>query len=130
MMFMYFPTMKNSKILILKRGDVVVDVHEILQQMLNNYGWSAYKLAKESNIPYSSLNNMINRNTFPTIPTLIKICSGFDIPIYEFFLYNDDTVIPKILSQRECILLENYRNLPSQQRYLLEAYIQGLHDGR
>ncbi len=106
------------------------DVLARIITLCNERGWSTYKLAKESNIPYSSLNNMINRNTFPTIPTLIKICSGFDIPIYEFFLYNDDTVIPKILSQRECILLENYRNLPSQQRYLLEAYIQGLHDGR
>lgn len=47
--------------------------------------WSIYKLAKEADIPYSSLNSMFLKNTQPTIPTLEKICSGLNISMSDFF---------------------------------------------
>ena len=34
-------------------------------------------LAKESDIPYSSLNSLFLKNNQPTLSTLEKICKGF-----------------------------------------------------
>lgn len=61
------PILKRIKILYMKKG------------------WSVYRLAKESKIAYSSLNNMFLRNTQPTIYTLEKICCGLGISMSEFF---------------------------------------------
>ena len=47
--------------------------------------WSLYKLAKESDIQYSSLHSMYEKNTQPTIPTLSKICAGLGISLSDFF---------------------------------------------
>ena len=47
-----------------------------LRKYLTDYNWSIYKLAKESDIPYSSLNNIFIRNTMPTVSTLMKLCNG------------------------------------------------------
>ena len=44
-----------------------------LRKYLTDYGWSIYKLAKESDIPYSSLNNIFVRNTMPTVSTLMTV---------------------------------------------------------
>ena len=49
------------------------DVLDRIQQLLTFKHWSLYKLAKQSDIPYSSLNNIFNRQTCPTMVTLEKI---------------------------------------------------------
>lgn len=93
-------------------------------------GLSIYKLAKYSDIPYSSLNNIFVRNTEPTVPTLQKICNGLGISMSEFF---DDTP-PKAeatarydwISKDEQWLVETYRKLPADDRKILKAYMRGL----
>ncbi len=58
---------------------------ELLMQQRN---WSVYRLAKESDMPCSSLNNLFQRNTEPTLPTLRKICAGLVSPYLISFLMN------------------------------------------
>ena len=48
--------------------------------------WSIYRLSVESGIPQSTLTNMFNRETLPTITTLEMICNAFGITMSEFFL--------------------------------------------
>ena len=43
------------------------DVIQHIQDLCRERDWSYYRLAKESDIPYSTLNNMINRTNIPTI---------------------------------------------------------------
>ena len=40
--------------------------------LLEQRHWSMYRLAKESGIPYSSLNSLFQKNNQPTISTLEK----------------------------------------------------------
>lgn len=47
-------------------------------------GWTFYRLAKQSGITYSTLCTMLHKATAPSVPTLIKICRGFDISLSEF----------------------------------------------
>ena len=46
------------------------DVLDRIQQLFTFKHWSLYKPAKQSDIPYSSLNNIFNRQTCPTMVTL------------------------------------------------------------
>ena len=61
------------------------DVIQHIQDLCKERNWSYYRLAKESDIPYSTLNNMMNRTNIPTIPTLQKLCDGFGITLSDFF---------------------------------------------
>lgn len=48
-------------------------------------GWSINYLAMESMLTQSTINNMFNRKTEPTISTLRSICGAFGITLSEFF---------------------------------------------
>ena len=79
--------------------------------------------AKESDIPYSTLNNMINRTNIPTIPTLQKLCDGFGITLSDFFTENSDR--PQLtVGQQEVI--ELYNRLDHEKKNVLKAYMKGL----
>ena len=57
-----------------------------IRRIMNERGWTDYKLAKETGLSQSTLSNMFNRNTMPTIPTLESICKGFGITLSQFFV--------------------------------------------
>ena len=91
--------------------------------MCRERDWSYYRLAKESDIPYSTLNNMINRTNIPTIPTLQKLCDGFGITLSDFFTENSDR--PQLtVGQQEVI--ELYNRLDHEKKNVLKAYMKGL----
>lgn len=92
-----------------------------IQELCNQRGWSIYKLAQESGIAYSSLNNIFLRNTQPTIPTLEKICNGFNISLSDFF-NNETNVNTTVLSQDESELLECYRKISKANKKTLKSF--------
>lgn len=102
------------------------EVLERIREFLNLNKWSIYKLAKESDIPYSSLNNCFLRNTCPTIPTLEKICAGLSISLSDFFDFKKNPLRDTSLSEDEQNLLSAYRGLSKRDRELLNAYLDGL----
>ncbi|HJC16282.1 MAG TPA: helix-turn-helix transcriptional regulator [Candidatus Fusicatenibacter intestinigallinarum] len=99
------------------------DVIQHIQDLCKERNWSYYRLAKESDIPYSTLNNMISRTNIPTIPTLQKLCDGFGITLADFFL--DQPEHPQLTDgQKE--LVELYNRLDHEKKNVLKAYIKGL----
>lgn len=91
-----------------------------IEQLMKERNWSIYKLALESDIPYSSLNSLFHKNNQPTISTLEKICAGFHISMYEFFLdyppYREET---HKLDKNETIIIETYRSMEARDQKLL-----------
>lgn len=59
--------------------------NERLQKMLDETGWSVYKLAKECGLNESTIRNIFMRNTTPSIETLTIICKAFGISLAQFF---------------------------------------------
>ena len=102
------------------------EVLERIQYFLKLKHWSIYKLAKESKLPYSSLNNIFVRKTSPTIPTLEKICDGFGISVSEFFSYQTNPLKSDNLTEKEQDIVNSYRSLSEKDKELLAAYLDGL----
>lgn len=97
-----------------------------IQYFLQFNHWSIYKLAKASAIPYSSLNNMFNRHTCPTVSTLEKICNGFQISLSEFFNFKNNPLRDTSISEEQQELINAYESLSPSDQKLLKAYLQGL----
>ena len=88
--------------------------------------WSIYKLSKESGLSYSSLNNIFNRNTCPSVMTLEKICNGLQISLSDFFAYGENPLQSDELTNEEQEIVNSYRSLSVSDKKLLEAYLNGL----
>ena len=88
--------------------------------------WSLYKLAQESDIPYSSLNSMFLKNTQPTISTLEKICLGLSVSMSDFFSnkHLDDIPFAK-MSKEERELLTLFNSLSKADQELFIIYARG-----
>ena len=67
--------------------------------------WSIYRLSVMSGVSQSTLTNMFNRETLPSITTLECICNAFNITLSDFFK-EDET---NAHGQDELELLAYYR---------------------
>lgn len=56
-----------------------------INKMRIDRNWSVYRLSVESGISQSTLTNMFNRETLPSITTLECICNAFGVTMSEFF---------------------------------------------
>lgn len=96
-----------------------------IRQLCAKKGWSYYRLAKESGIPYSTLNTMMLKTNAPSITTLSKICNGLGVTLAQFF---DEQSEPEMLTheQRECLKIWDSLNRTEKKQAI--AYMQGLHE--
>lgn len=97
-----------------------VFVIEHIKELCNQRGWTYYKLAQESNIPYSSLNTMLKKQHIPSMNNLIKICRGFNITLTQFF-----SGIEKPTDEQST-LLNVWNLLDENSKNLALNYIYGL----
>lgn len=102
-----------------------MDVVGKIEALCKAKGYSYYRLAKNSELAYSSVSNMLHKNTTPSIATLEKICLGLDITLAQFF--TEDSSFPD-LTEEQTQLLELYNSLLPHQKELLLAYAKGLAD--
>lgn len=89
-----------------------------IEEYLDTRKWSLYRLAKEAEIQYSSLHSMFEKNTQPTIPTLMKICKGLGITMSDFF---SDTITTEFFhcTEDEKELLNIYRELDKKDKKMI-----------
>ena len=102
------------------------DKNIIIQRILDlcsQKHYSLYRLAKESNIPNTTLTNMVRTDTMPTFPTIQKICKGLDISIPQFFMSED---FFQCLTDNQREILRLWESLDKKQRLQAMAYLEGL----
>lgn len=95
---------------------------EKLQKILDQRGWTYYRLSKESGIPMSSVCNIFRSRYQPSFSTLSRLCDGLGITMAEFFS-DGETDLPEDKAR----LLHLYDSLSSHQKELLFAYLEGLY---
>jgi len=64
-----------------------MDCLQRIRELLDQRGWSVYRLSEKSGLPQSTLSNMFSRSNYPTVPTLERICAALGITMSEFFEY-------------------------------------------
>lgn len=89
-----------------------MDTHERLRQLLNERGWTEYRLAKNCGLSESTIANIYRRNTVPSLATLEAICKGFGITMAQFFAEGEMVEINPELKE----LFENWVNLTPVQK--------------
>lgn len=99
------------------------DVTARINELCKARSWTYYRLAKESGIPYSTLNTMLRKTYVPTVPSLMRLCDGFGITLAQFFDEGDETAT---LTQQEKKCLAQWELLDAHGRELALAYMEGL----
>ena len=89
-----------------------MDTHERLRQLLNERGWTEYRLAKNCGLSESTIANIYRRNTVPSLATLEAICKGFGITMAQFFAEGEMVEISPELKE----LFDNWVNLTTEQK--------------
>ncbi len=106
----------------------VEQVHERIQQLLDERDWTGYKLAKECDISLSTFYNMMDRDTMPKIETLERMCEGFHITMQEFFATGESTGgdFSTKLTEDEIVLLEAFRRSDNIKRARILGFVEAV----
>ena len=102
--------------------EVVMNILKKINKMRIDRGWSIYRLSVESGIPQSTLTNMFNRETLPSITTLECICNAFGITMAEFFTEENNPTVE--ISDNEIISL--LQDLNGESKLLILSLIRQL----
>jgi transcriptional regulator with XRE-family HTH domain len=89
--------------------------NERIRLLLEERNWTEYRLAKEAGLPQSTIANLFNRNTVPSITTLEAICKGFEITLAQFF--SEGSIVDLTREQKE--LFDRWVTLTSKQKNLV-----------
>lgn len=66
-----------------------MDATERIKSLMEQRGWSAYRLSKNCGLSENTIATILKRNSLPSISTLEAICKGFGITMSEFFAEGD-----------------------------------------
>lgn len=84
-----------------------------IRQLMDERGWSEYRLSKEAGLSQSTISNMFTRNNAPTLPTLEAICRAFGITLSQFFSEGDN---PIELTEEQKLLFSKWITLTEDQK--------------
>ena len=101
-----------------------MDVKARLQQLMDEREWTIYRVAKEANIPWSTVRNMFKRDTEPSIATLEAICKGMGMTLPQFF----DTDNEMGLSDEQRKLVSQWSKLNSRKRKIVSEMVDVLNE--
>ena len=89
-----------------------MDINERIRVLMNERGWTPYRLAKESGLSDATVGNIFRRNTVPSMSTLESICRGLKITLSQFFAESETVELTPELKE----LFEDWVNLTSDQK--------------
>ena len=96
--------------------DAKVRIRELMQER----NWTEYRLAIASGLSQSTVANIFNRNTTPSVVTLEAICQGFGITLAQFFAEGD--MVELTNEQKE--MFNAWSTLTKEQKEVLYQLIR------
>ena len=100
-----------------------MDVKERIKLLMKEKDWSEYRLAKEAELPQSTISHLFKRNNAPTYPTIEAICRAFGITLAQFFA---DEGEPVVLSPEQQEMLLLWGTLSDEQKQSVKSIMQQL----
>lgn len=95
-----------------------------LKQLLQERGWTEYRLSKECGLAQSTIGNIFRRNTVPSIPTLETICGAFGITLAQFFSDSDSVELTPELKE----IFDCWVSLSPAQKTALLQMVRAIKD--
>ena len=99
-----------------------MDVKKKPLALMEEKHWTYYRLSKEADVSWSTIRNMFDRGTEPTLPTLEAICKGLGITL-EALLLGEDAAD---LSPDQRDLLSNWGKLDDADKRLYLDLLRSL----
>ena len=96
-----------------------MDAKARIRELMAERKWSEYRLAIASGLSQSTVANIFNRNTTPSIATLESICAGFGITLAQFFAEGE--MVEMTEEQRE--MFSAWSTLTKEQKEALQQLI-------
>ena len=96
-----------------------MDAKARIRELMAERKWSEYRLAIASGLSQSTVANIFNRNTTPSIATLESICAGFGITLAQFFAEGDMVELTE--EQRE--MFAAWSSLSKDQKDVLRQLV-------
>lgn len=97
-----------------------MDAKVRIRELMAERQWSEYRLAIASGLSQSTVANIFNRNTTPSISTLEAICQGFGITLSQFFAEGDLVE----LSEDQQEMFRAWSSLTKEQKDVLDQLIK------
>ncbi|MBQ7757654.1 helix-turn-helix domain-containing protein [Anaerotignum sp.] len=101
-----------------------MDVNLKIRQLMDERGWSEYRLAKNCGLPQPTFTSIFRRNSIPSITTLEKICTGFGITLSQFFAECEMTELTPDLQE----VFDHWAALTLEQREAILMMMRLLHN--
>lgn len=102
-----------------------MDVLGKLHKLLDERGWTDYRLAQMSGLHESTISNIYRWNNIPTITTLESICKAFGITLSQFFADDDSDMVEVTPELKE--LLDAWKPLTPTERATVLQVAQSYH---
>lgn len=102
-----------------------MDVSKRLQELMDKYGFTQYRLCKESGLNQSSISRYLNGQNSPTAEQLDRICNAIGITLNEFFSDTEEIkreTDPKSL--RFNTLHQLIEEVPEERREEVKRFIE------
>ena len=97
-----------------------MDAKQRIQELMDERNWSEYRLAIESELSQSTIANIFNRNTTPSVSTIESICKGFGISLAQFFA--DGEFVELTYEQKQ--MFHDWCSLTAEQKSIIQQLIK------
>lgn len=103
-----------------------MDIHARLRQLLEDRGWTEYRLSKECNMAQTTIGNIFRRNTMPSLATLETISQAFGISLAQLLSEGDMVELtPELKEVFDC-----WKTLSPEQKTAALSMMKAMnHDG-
>lgn len=89
-----------------------MNILEKLNELIEERGWTKYRLSRECGLNESTISNIFQRNSIPNILTLEAICHAFGITLSQFFAEGEFIQVTPEIQE----LLDNWISLTPEQK--------------
>ena len=96
-----------------------MDAKQRIRELMQERNWTEYRLAIASGLSQSTIANIFNRNTTPSVPTLEAICQGLGITLAQFFA--EGNMVELTDEQKQ--MFDSWSTLSAEQKRVLQDLI-------
>lgn len=91
-----------------------------IRQLMDERGWTIYRLAQESKLAQTTISNLFKRNNQPSLSTVNAICDACGITLAQFFTEDDSANTSSVQNEFD----NSVAALKEEQRKALAAFIK------